>query len=716
VVSSPPSGGHSSWQPDAGLLDAMDIPALVVTSVGAIACSNTRAAAFLGSPPQQLVAADLARAVLPQGERGGMREVLAEVFNGGRWTGDLAVLADGGKRTRVTLSVAPIEHDGDVVAALVIMQESTRGKRAQRLADRLTRLARVTAELLYANDLDAVTKIVVGHMAEAADATVASLSMLVDSDTLALVGIRGGREGVASRWATYPVSAKTPAGDTIRSGEILVLPNRAEIQARYPDLESAAEGERSMVCLPLRIAARTIGVATMSFPGRRSFGSNELEFFGILADTCAQAIDRMRALERATNQTTKLRFLADAGVELSSSLDYQATLRNVAQLAVPRYADWCAISLDHDGVLHTLAVAHVDPAKVALAEEYQRRYPSDPRSNSGSYQVLRTGRSELLPQITDEMLAAAVTDPEQLALLRELNFRSGLLVPLRTKQRVFGVLTLVAGDEGRRFGPDDVAFAEDLAYRAAVAIENSQVHSELREVATRLQQAVVPPPLPRIDGWELASVYKPAGHTDVGGDFYEVISLGAGRLAVFVGDVMGRGVKAATAMAQMRSAVRTLVAVDPAPASVLTHLDLLFDRFDLDQIVTMVYAVADVGTHELTVANAGHPTPVIVHADGTVAEVGHRDGLLFGAGGCTRSAVTVSFQAGDTLLAYTDGLIERRAEDIDVSQGRLLQQSSQLAAGELEPALHRMIDDVRDPTRDDDLAVVAVRAFRPAVS
>ena len=125
----------------------------------------------------------------------------------------------------------------------------------------------------------------------------------------------------------------------------------------------------------------------------------------------------------------------------------------------------------------------------------------------------------------------------------------------------------MAGEGGRRFSEDDLAFGEDLAQRAAIAIDNAQLHSQVRTAALELQRAVLPDELPRVEGWSTSVQYHPAGRTDAGGDFYDVVPLEDGRLAMFVGDVMGRGVAAASVMAQMRSAIRTLVAVDPDPDS-----------------------------------------------------------------------------------------------------------------------------------------------------
>jgi PAS domain S-box-containing protein len=704
------NGDPEEWNADTGLLEALSLAAVAVDVDGRVRHSNQAAQSFFGTTGDQLSGKSVAAVLFAEQERGPVEEILSQALAGRRWSGEMPVVGREGVVRPVTLSMAPVIQGDRIVGALLIAEDvSGTNGRARRLADRLTRLARVTAELVFADNLETVTKIVIEHMADAAGATVASLSVLVDHDTLALVGLRGGREGAASRWATYSVDADAPASEAFRTGQTLVLTDRDEIRQKFPQLESAAEGERSMVCLPLQVAARRIGVMTMTFPGRRAFEPAELEFFRILADTCAQAVDRMRALEDAADQASKLQFLADASAELASSLDYEATLRSVARLAVPGFADWCAISLEQDGVLRTLAVAHVDPAKVALAEELERRYPADPESDQGAYQVLRTGQSELTPEITDEMIFAAVGDGEQLDLIRQLNFRSALSVPLRAKDRVFGVMSWVTGEQGRRFGPSDLAFGEDLARRAAVAIDNSQLHSEMREVAIRLQEAILPAALPVEPGWDMAALYLQAGHADAGGDFYDVIPLDEGRLAFFVGDVMGRGVKAAAAMAQMRSAVRTLVAVEPEPDIVLARLDLLFSRFDLEELVTVVYAVADPARDELVVANAGHLPPVILRSDGTVEELDSPGGLLLGAGGSERATLTIAFHVGDTLLAFTDGLIERRTEDISTGQQRLVDACPLLVQQDLPAALIELVDAVRDPTSDDDVAALAVR-------
>jgi hypothetical protein len=438
-----------------------------------------------------------------------------------------------------------------------------------------------------------------------------------------------------------------------------------------------------------------------------------MEFYRVMSDACAQALERVQALAEAADQATKLRFLARATDELASSLDYELTLRNVARLAVPWFADWCSIALGIDGELRTLEVAHVDPEKVALAEEFNRRYPPDPLAPRGSYEVFRSGRSELVPEITDEMIDAAITDDEQRSMIKELNLYSAMSVPLTANGRVLGVVTWVAGEDGRRFGPNDLTFGEDLARRAGTAIDNAQLHTEVRQMAVSLQRAVLPERFPEVTGWEIAGHYLPSGHLDAGGDFYDVIRLDDGRIALFVGDVTGHGVHAAAAMAQMRSSVRALAAVDPSPHTVLTRLDRLFEVYDIDQLVTMIYAVIDPELNQLTLVNAGHPAPVVLRADGSQESLSLPEDVLLGVDGSSRPTATYPFLPGDAVLGFTDGLIERRTEDLDAGRERLLLACPQLSVGPLESSLTRLIEEVRDPTRDDDVAALVVRRSSP---
>ncbi len=701
--------GPSGWRLDPRVLETMTIPALAVTAAGVVVHGNPVADRLVGGRIGTLVGVDVRDTVFASSAADLVDGVLDRVVAGEAWSGTVALRDLTGMSAQTVTCWTPI-HEGDrITGALVLLQDPAPRSETGALGGRLPLLASVTTALLTAPDLDAVTTIVVEQLADAAGATVASLSLLVDDDTLALVGMRGGRPGAASRWATYPVDAVTPAGDAVRSGRPVLLSGAEEIERRYPGLESAHDGERSLVCLPLQVEGRPLGVASLSFAGARRIDDDALQFLGVLADNCALAVARIRASEEAADREVKARFLVEASAELASDLDHEKTLKRVAELAVPWFADWCSIALLQDGVLRTLKVAHNDPSSEPLIEELQAHYPAQESATVGGYQVIRTGESELIPEIADQLLVEVAQDDRHLEVMRALQMRSALTVPLRAGSRIFGVVTWVTGEHGRRFGTEDVRFGEDLAQRAGVAIDNALLHSELRDTALRLQRAVLPGRLPRPEGTDVSVRYLPAGRSGTGGDFYDLLVLDEDRICLFVGDVMGRGVEAASVMAQMRSAVRTLIAVDPSPVRVMVGLDRVFERWHVEQLVSLAYVVVDLAADRLTAVNAGHPPPLVVGSDGVPAEVETIETLILGAGGGPRSVVSRSFRAGDTLLLYTDGLVERRGEDTEQGLDRLTQACSSLDDRDLSASLDRIVDLVRDPSRDDDVAILALR-------
>jgi PAS domain S-box-containing protein len=186
--------------------------------------------------------------------------------------------------------------------------------------------------------------------------------------------------------------------------------------------------------------------------------------------------DRKRAEESQ-------KFLAEASEVLVSSLDYEETLKRIADLLVPRLADWCAVDMmTEDRVLRRLAVAHQDPVKIEFAHELERRYPQDMNEQQGVPNVIRTGEPELYPNIPDEMLTLVARDAEQLRIMRELGLRSAMIVPLNVQGRTLGAITFVSAESGRHYTETDLVFAEDLAHRAALAVENARLYREAQEV------------------------------------------------------------------------------------------------------------------------------------------------------------------------------------------------------------------------------------------
>jgi serine phosphatase RsbU (regulator of sigma subunit) len=321
---------------------------------------------------------------------------------------------------------------------------------------------------------------------------------------------------------------------------------------------------------------------------------------------------------------------------------------------------------------------------------------------------VRTGRSELYAEVTDEMLVAGARDEDHLRLLRELNLRSVLVVPLVARGRTLGAMTLMRTDTGPSYCAADLSLAEDVGRRAGVAIDNAELYMQTQDVALQLQRAVLPEGLDKLPDWEVRAYYEPGGRGGVGGDFYDAVALGGGCLAFVLGDVMGHGVKAAAAMAQMRSAVRAYLSIDPDPAVVVAKLDIMYARLGLTELATLVYGVADLAAGRISFVNAGHYPPLIVSPGRAARFAATPPRLPLGAGGDERVATVIDFSEADVLLLYTDGLIEHRGEIIDVGLARLSDASATLLDRSLAHGLGELVERLAG-SGEDDITAFALR-------
>jgi len=254
-----------------------------------------------------------------------------------------------------------------------------------------------------------------------------------------------------------------------------------------------AEGIQSLLALPLRIQGRNVGTITFYFRQRRELQPDELELAEVLANLAASGIstaelyaEQVRMSEQAEAQRRRAAFLAQASAALGASLDFNITLQRVAELAVPEIADWCAAFVTNDeGTVERTAVAHRDPTRIALATELYTKYPPTLSSGSAIATVIEAGEPQLFPEVTEEMLRERVQDPEQLRLVRALKMKSVLVVPMSSRDRVFGALVFVTAESGRVLSPADLELAEALAARAAAAVDNSRL---FRQVQWQLEE------------------------------------------------------------------------------------------------------------------------------------------------------------------------------------------------------------------------------------
>jgi serine phosphatase RsbU (regulator of sigma subunit)/PAS domain-containing protein len=411
------------------------------------------------------------------------------------------------------------------------------------------------------------------------------------------------------------------------------------------------------------------------------------------------------------------RFLAEASRVLAGSLDVQETLGAVARLAVPEIADWCAVDLADGDDIQRVAVAHVDPERVALAHEMQERYPPDPRSDAGLYGVLRHGIAELYPDIPDEMLVAGARDPEHLAIIRSVGLRSAMVVPMRLRDEVLGAVSFVSAESGRRFDEQDLALAEDLALRAAAAVENARLYEAASSIADTLQASLLPPVVPEIPALEIAAAYRPAGRgLEVGGDFYDVFNTADDQWYAVIGDVCGKGAEAAAVTALARYTIRAAAVRRRSPSAILRWLsDAMLQQSEIDgRFCTIACAHLDVSRSPavVTVACGGHPLPLLVRADGATEQIGEPGTLLGLVAGPQLHDRTAELRTGDTLVLYTDGLTEAGAPDRVWDDDELSAAARATAGGSAAATVDGLVAAaVGTMTRvRDDVAVLALRA------
>ncbi|MFF0510754.1 SpoIIE family protein phosphatase [Streptomyces sp. NPDC004250] len=337
------------------------------------------------------------------------------------------------------------------------------------------------------------------------------------------------------------------------------------------------------------------------------------------------------------------------------------------------------------------------------------------RPGSALAEVLRGVR----PVFTDTPAARAAL-PELLGDGREFavpDGRRAILAPLRGRRRVIGAALFLRGPERVAFEADDLLVAAQLATHSALGIDKAVLYGREAYIADELQRTMLPENLPRCTGVRLASRYLPAAETArVGGDWYDAIPLPGSRVALVVGDVMGHSMTSAAIMGQLRTTAQTLAGLDLPPQEVLHHLDEQAQRLGTDRMATCLYAVYDPVSHRITVANAGHPPPVLLHLGGHAEVLRVPAGAPIGVGGVDFEAVELDAPAGATLLLYTDGLVESRLRDVWTGIEQLrerLAATAQLTGPDHPPPLEALCDEVLDMLgpgdRDDDIALLAAR-------
>ncbi|MFG1668374.1 SpoIIE family protein phosphatase [Streptomyces sp. Y7] len=406
--------------------------------------------------------------------------------------------------------------------------------------------------------------------------------------------------------------------------------------------------------------------------------------------TVVDVSERHRARQR-------LDLLDRAGEHIGRSLDIMQTAQELADVVVPTFADFVSVDL----LEPVLAGAELTagPPDGELAVPLRRAGQQSVNENvpeatfavgdvaayvpgSPPMRVLATALPWRQARL-DPLARDWATDGSgaRRSTFLELGLHSVMIVPVHARGVTLGVTTFFRHRRQDPFDEDDLTLAEDLVSRAAVCVDNARRYTRERDAALVLQRSLLPHRLPEQDAVEVAACYRPADElTGLGGDWYDLITLSGGRVALVVGEVPGHGIDAAAAMGRLRTAVRTLAALDLPPEEVLAHLDDLVARSareegseagtqeGIEQSVgsACLYVVYDPVDGQCTMAAAGHPAPAVVLPDGEVTFVDLPQGAPLGVGGAPFESVELALAAGSTLALHTDGLLAR--EDGDASR------------------------------------------------
>ncbi|MFD0366754.1 SpoIIE family protein phosphatase [Streptomyces sp. NPDC127114] len=426
-------------------------------------------------------------------------------------------------------------------------------------------------------------------------------------------------------------------------------------------------------------------------------------------------VDVSTAAQGTLQEFDRLALLAETTTSLTSTMNEEETVDRLARLVLPRLADWMVVDLKADsGDIRRSHVVEHQAGRLVRHTELEGPIPAvTAQSRLPLSRALRgSGASLAGPEVYqgEPDSGIAVVQHELFAATR---MHSAVIAPIRGPREVLGALTLGRGDNLVPFTGRDLALLEDIARRAGVALSNARLYQRQRRVSETMQRHLLPR-LPEVPGVELHASYLSAPDaSQVGGDWYDAFTLPDDTTGLVIGDVAGHDLEAAARMAQLRNMLHALAWSEPDPPSAVGRLDQVMARTtDLSTATLVLGRLASTGqsgwTWEWT--NAGHPPPLLIAADGR-AEYLHTTGsVLLGIGtSVTRGRGSVQLPPGSTLLLYTDGLIESRALGVEPGLARLRRHAGALAHHSLGVICERLLDEVRPPDNDDDVALLAVR-------
>ncbi|MGY1813389.1 SpoIIE family protein phosphatase [Blastococcus sp. SYSU D00820] len=650
---------------------------------------------------------------------------------------DLA-LPGGGTLPCLVNAVEVRDAAGDPVLIRTTLFEATSRRRyerallaAQRTAAeseaRSRTVQQVVSDLAAAVSAQDAAEVVVGRARAAVRARASALWLVTGSGAGGPPAVElAASSGLPPELGRRLEASAARGAAVLRTGQVRVVPVADPLAAAEPELAAAlgAEGIDALVVVPVSADGRHLGVLVLLLgaaeqgdlidlaePGHGGdLAPADADLLWTIGRQAGQTLERVRLHEETARQAARSAFLLDAARLMAAAAGVRETVERLADLAVPRLADLCVIDLTDEHGPTRPAARHADPARAAVAEELRDMHLPTTGGPHPALEALTTGRTVVVPEVTDEWLASVTRDERHLALARELGLRSVVCVPLVADGRPLGVITLCADARRGTFSTADVDVAEQLALQVSQVVDKAQRLELETRTSHTLQANLLPPSPPRVEGLSVAVRYVAATRgADVGGDFYDVVPLAADQVGLAVGDVVGHDITAAATMGQLRSVYRALLPDRPPPSAVIDRLQAGWSLLGLQRMATALFGTLDPGTGQLRLASAGHLPPLLLEG-GQAWFLDVRPSRMLGAPPAPSPAAEWAgvLPAGATLVLFTDGLVESRTADIDEGLAALLSAATAHATADPGELVDRLLEELVGEHRADDVALLAI--------
>jgi serine/threonine-protein kinase RsbW len=585
----------------------------------------------------------------------------------------------------------------------------------------------VVSDLAQATTVRDVAQVIVQHAREAVRATGAALVLVEDSspgDPESMPSLRVAHTDGLSPELLGELKLAAASQLTLELAQgVRSVPLDERLRQRQPGVAGAmdAAGLSGLVTVPVSADSRRLGVLILGVAGvgdlislepevAPATSAAEVELLWTLGRQAGQALERARLHEETARQAHRAAFLLDAARLLAGAADVTETVERLAELAVESLADLCVIDLVTEQGLTRAAVRHRDPALQPLAEELRERHLGARRGPHPSVQAVREGGTQWVRSLDEDFIRSAAVDERQAEVALALDLVSIVAVPLIADGRRLGVVSLCADRQRGGFTEADVEVAEQLGLQVSLVVAKAQRYETDVRTSHTLQANLLPPAPPALAGISTAVRYLAASYgVEVGGDFYDVVELPNGHVALAVGDVVGHDITAAATMGQLNSVYRALLVDRPSPSSMIDRLQASWSLLGMQRMATALFATLDPATGQLRVASAGHLPPLLITA-------GHAEFLpvtpsrMLGAPPAPAPALEWAgvVPVGATLVFFTDGLVESRAADIDEGLAHLLTAAAEAGTSDPDELCDRLLADLTGAHRADDIALLAL--------